>query len=85
MIQLTNHIKLNKMEGQSANDSVPPRRKNKIITGGKGRERDLRGRGKGAGKKETGSGMGRDRKEVQRARRMNRNKYQWEVGNLVKH
>ena len=38
MIQLTDHMKLNKKEGQSVNASMPLRRGNKIITGGRGRE-----------------------------------------------
>ena len=46
-IQLTNHMKLNKKEGQSVDASIFLRRKNKIITGGtytgEGRRREERG------------------------------------------
>ena len=38
MIQLTDHMKLNKKEGQSVDASIPLRRGNKIIMGGRGRE-----------------------------------------------
>jgi hypothetical protein len=46
MIQLTDHMKLNKKKDQSVDASIPLRRENKIITGGKG-ERDLGGREEG--------------------------------------
>jgi hypothetical protein len=36
MIQPTDHMKLKKMEDQSVDASVLPRRGNKIITGGRG-------------------------------------------------
>ena len=36
--KLTNSMKLNKNEGQSVDSSIPLRRRNKIITGGRGRE-----------------------------------------------
>ena len=38
MIQLTDHMTLNKNEGPSVDPSIPLRRRNKIITGGRGRE-----------------------------------------------
>jgi hypothetical protein len=37
-IQLTDHMKLNKKESQSVNASIPLRRRNKIVTGGRGGE-----------------------------------------------
>jgi hypothetical protein len=50
------------------NASILHRRGDKIITGGRGREGEMRG-----GKRGTGSGIGRDRREVQRVRKLNRN------------
>jgi hypothetical protein len=38
MIQLTDHVKLNKKEGQSMDASIPLRRGNKMIMGSRGRE-----------------------------------------------
>jgi hypothetical protein len=38
MIQHTSHMKLKKNEGPSVDSSVPLRRKNKIIIGGRGKE-----------------------------------------------
>jgi hypothetical protein len=49
MMQPTNHMELNKKEDQSADVSVTHRRRNKIITGGRGK--------KGPGK-ESGGGRG---------------------------
>jgi hypothetical protein len=76
MMQLKDHMKLNKKEGQSVDASNPLRRENKIIM------RSRRKKGPGwkrgeEGKKGAGPGMGRHRREVQRARRTNRNKQQW--------
>ena len=75
MIQLTDHMKLNKKEVPSVADSTPFRSKllgSKIITGGRGREGGTWvGEGCGRGKG-TGSGMEGYRREAQRARRMNR-------------
>jgi hypothetical protein len=50
MIQLTDHMKLKKKEGPSVDASILPRRKNKIITGGRGRDLGRRGWGRGRGK-----------------------------------
>jgi hypothetical protein len=77
MIQLTDPMKLNKKEGSSVDNSIPLRRRNKIIMGGRRRERTGWGGGSG-----TGSGMGGDRREAQRARRMNSNmqELEWEAG-----
>ena len=61
MIQLTDHMKLNKKEGQSIDASKPLKRGNKIIMGGRWRERPRWERG-GEKKKGVGLGMGRDRK-----------------------
>ena len=36
--QLTNHMKLNKKEGPSVYTSIPLRKGNKIVIGGRGRE-----------------------------------------------
>ena len=47
MMQLIDHMKLNKKEGQSVDASIPLRREKKIIRGGRGR--DLGGRGEGKG------------------------------------
>ena len=38
MIQLSDHMKLNRKEGPSVDASIPLRRGNKIIMGGRGRE-----------------------------------------------
>jgi hypothetical protein len=38
MIQLTDHMKLNRKEGPSVDASIPFRRGNKIIIGGRWRE-----------------------------------------------
>jgi hypothetical protein len=65
-------MKLNMKEGQSVNASNLLRRGNKIIMRGRGKEKpgwERRGEVK---KKGVGPGMGR--REVQRARRINRNK-----------
>jgi hypothetical protein len=64
--QFSDHMKLNKTEGQSM-DAPIPLRGNKIMMGGRGREGPGR-RGKRREKGRAGSGMGRDRREVQRAR-----------------
>ena len=65
-------MKLNKKEGQRVDVSNPLRRGNKIITGERGK--DLGGKGERGNKEVLGIGMGRDRREVQRVRRVNRNK-----------
>jgi hypothetical protein len=65
-------MKLNKNEGQSVYASIPLRKGNKIITGGRGREGPEWERGEGQ-KAGTGSGMGRDSGEVQRTKKMKRN------------
>jgi hypothetical protein len=72
MIQLTDHIKLNKKEDQNVDSSTTLRRGNKIITGGRGREGPGRKRGEG-GESEAESGMERYRREIQRVGKMNRN------------
>jgi hypothetical protein len=41
MIQFTDQIKFNKKEGPSEAASIPLRRENKIIMGGRGRERPV--------------------------------------------
>jgi hypothetical protein len=71
MIQLTDHMKLNKKEGQSVDVSVSLRRGSKIMTHNRGREGPECERGRG---EEVGieSSMGGDRREVQRVRKMNR-------------
>jgi hypothetical protein len=64
MIQPTDHIKLNKKEGHSVYASNPLRRRNKIITGGRGKEGSGWERG-GEGKEgpaEAVPGIGRDRR-----------------------
>jgi hypothetical protein len=38
MMQLTGHMKLNKKKGPNMDVSIPCRSKNKIITGGRGRD-----------------------------------------------
>jgi hypothetical protein len=38
MIHLTDHMNLNKKEGQNVDASIPLRRRNKIIMGGRGIE-----------------------------------------------
>jgi hypothetical protein len=43
MIQLTDHVKFNKKEGQSMDASKLLRRGNKIIMGGRGRDLGRRG------------------------------------------
>jgi hypothetical protein len=69
-IQLEDHMKLNKKEGQSVNALSPLKRGNKIIIEGRGNE------GSGWERGEEGKqGMERDRRAVQRTRKMNRNKY----------
>ena len=67
MIQL----KLNKKEGPSVDASIPLRRENKIILGGRGREGSgwKRGEDKKGGRFQI---LG-DRREDQMAKRMNRN------------
>jgi hypothetical protein len=65
-------MKLNKKEGQSMDASIPLRKGIKIITGSRGRA--LGGRGKGGKRGGASPGMGRDRREVQRYRRIHRNK-----------
>ena len=77
MIQLTDHVKLNKKEGQNVDASIPLRRGNKIIM----RDREKEGLGwerGGKGKKVCvcggRQGMGRGRREDQRGRSINRNK-----------
>ena len=79
-IQLTDHMKLNKKEGQSVDASIPLRRRNRIIMRGRGREGPGRERSWKEKSREAGPGIGRDRKEFQGARRMNRNKQQWGIG-----
>ena len=71
MIQLTDHMTLNKKEDQSMTASFLLRRR-KITTGVKCKKgsENLRG---DAGEKQEGGGLGirRDRREVQRVRRIN--------------
>jgi hypothetical protein len=38
MLQLTNHMKLNKKEGPSVYTSIPLRKEKNIVIGGRGRE-----------------------------------------------
>ena len=66
MIQLTDHMKLKKKEEQSVGTLVLLKMGNKIIMGGRVRERRW-GRERG-----TGSGVGGDRGEVQRVRKLTR-------------
>ena len=61
MIQVTDHVKLKKKEGQYVDVSVLFGRENKIIMGGRLRERPGRERG-GRGKNWAGSGVGKDRR-----------------------
>lgn len=56
---------LNKKEGPHDDAPIPFSRGNKIITGGRGRERG------GEGKRGEGSDLGGDRRETMRTRRMN--------------
>jgi hypothetical protein len=77
-IKLTDHMKLNKKEGQSVESLIPVRRENKIITGGRGR--DLGGKVEGKGKGSVIMYVGGERREFQRARRMNRNIQQCGMG-----
>ena len=72
MIQPSDPKKLNKKEGPSKDASIPLRRGNKIVMGGRGKK-ELGGRGEREGNRGAGSGMGRDRREGQRARRMSEN------------
>jgi hypothetical protein len=77
MIQLTDHMKFNKKEGQNVAASIPLRRGNKIITESRGREGGKEGRREGPVWKRREKGKQDpvwegDRKEVQRARRMHR-------------
>ena len=61
MIQLKDHIKLNKKEGQNVDASNPLRRENKIITRGEG-WRNLGGRGEGRKLEGSGPSMGKREK-----------------------
>jgi hypothetical protein len=73
VICLTDPEKLNKKEGPSEDASIILlRRGNKIIMGGKRRERPGWEWGERQ-KRWVGSGMGRDRREAQRARRITGN------------
>ena len=74
-------MKLKKKEDQSVDVSILHRKGNKIITGGPGREGPQRERGRGVEKGETGSGMRMDKREVQRARKLNRNMWQYGMRN----
>ena len=65
MLQSTDPKKLNKKEGPSEDASIPLRRGNKIIMGGRGREGPGWERGQG-GKGGPESGIGGDRREAQR-------------------
>jgi len=57
MIQLTDHMKLNKKEDPSADALIPVRMGNKIITGDRGRERSrIRYGGKATGVNPRGPG-----------------------------
>jgi hypothetical protein len=57
------------------------RRENKIIMGDQGNKGLGREKGRKGKKGHTGSGMERDRREVQNVRKLNRNMYQWGMGN----
>jgi hypothetical protein len=59
---------------------IPPRRGNKIINGGRGRERPWKEKGR-RGKRETGSGSGREKRELLRDRTLNQEKKNTAVGN----
>jgi hypothetical protein len=71
MIQVTDHMKLNKKEGPSVDASIPVRKGNKIIMGEQRREGPgcERGEKERKGGKQSGPGMERHRREVQRARK----------------
>jgi hypothetical protein len=72
MIQLTDHKKLKKKEGQSMDASVLLRKRTKYSWEVEG-ERDLGGREERERKKRgTGPGVERDRADVQRGRELNR-------------
>jgi hypothetical protein len=71
MIQLTDCKKFKKKEGSSEDASTPHIRGNKIITGGRMRERP--GWERGHGEKRAELGMRGDKREAQRTRRMNGN------------
>jgi hypothetical protein len=68
MIQSTDHKKLKKKGDPSENASIPCRRENKIITGGRGKK----GTVLGGGDQSRISYWG-NRREVQKAGRMNAN------------
>jgi hypothetical protein len=72
-VQFTDHVKLKKNKDQSVDASILLRRKNKIITGGRGREGPGREREGGRGREVARSSMGSDRREVQKVRKFNRN------------
>jgi hypothetical protein len=72
MVQLKDCMKVNKKEGQSVDASNPLTRGNKIITGGRERERPGWERRR-EGDREAGPGMRRERRKIQATRRVNRN------------
>ena len=80
MIQLKDHMKLNKTGGPSVDSSISLRMGNKTIVSATGRERPGCLRRAGERKCSTGSGMCGDRKEPQRASKMNRNMQQFGIG-----
>jgi hypothetical protein len=65
-------MKLNKKKGSSVDTSIPLRRGNKIITGGRVRE-GPGGERERKGEERTELGMRDDRRKAQRARRTNGN------------
>jgi hypothetical protein len=73
MIKLKDRIKSTKKEGKSVDASNPFRGENKITTGGRGKDESGWER-EGGRKKGTGPSVGRDRREIQRPRRMDKNK-----------
>jgi hypothetical protein len=62
-----------KKEDQTVDASILHRRGNKIITGGRGRERPGRERIECRENGGSGSGIGRDGRDVQRVEKSNRN------------
>ena len=70
MTQYTDHLKFDKKEGPSEDDSILLRKGNKIINGGRGKEGSRLMRGN-RGENEVRSGRGKDRSEAQNSRRMN--------------
>jgi hypothetical protein len=58
IMQLIDHKKFNKQQGLSEDDSIPFRRGNKIVTGGRGPRWVCKRRGDKEGEGRTESGMG---------------------------